>query len=268
MSLSKLVVILSITSLSIALQGCADRHFLQLSRKITNDAKFNKVETVVVDLEFDEIDYTERSVSLHSSRVIHKGTLAQNKKIIIDALSESLSFDGKSVFSLEEYQRIKKDLMKIRPAAGHKDPKLGALIRLKISYNIQTGKYEKERVYRFYRKEYTCRYLKNPPKKYKPCQDATNSAWDEIRLDRNAVWGEIRLDRNAVWDEIRLDRNAVGLVDLWYSGDVYLNSNNEYVYHRSINGSQLITTRYQDEKILNQSIAAGLGTLISNNIGY
>ena len=94
------------------LHGCADRHLLQLERKITNDSKFNKTETVVVDLEFSEIDYSERIVSLHSNRVFKKGALPQNKKIIIDALSESLSFDGKSVFSLEEYQRIKKDLRK------------------------------------------------------------------------------------------------------------------------------------------------------------
>lgn len=245
MSSNKFIVFLYAVSASIMLHGCADRHLLQLERKITNDSKFNKTKTVVVDLEFSEIDYSERIVSLHSNRVFKKGALPQNKKIIIDALSESLSFDGKSVFSLEEYQRIKKDLRKIRPAAGYKDPKPDALIRLKVSYSIQTGRYEKERVYNFYRKETRCRYLKKPPKKYKPCRDTENSTWDEIRLDRNAS----------------------GLVDLWYSGDVYLNENDQYIHHRSLNGYQSITTPYQDEKVLNQSIAAGLGLIISNNLG-
>jgi tetratricopeptide (TPR) repeat protein len=294
---NKLIILLYAVFVSIVLHGCADRHFLQLERKITNDLKFNKAKTVVVDLELDKIDFSERRISLHSNRVIKKGILPQNKKIIIDALSESLSFDGKSVFSLEEYQRIKNDLRKIRPAAGHKDPKLDALIRLKISYSIQTGRYEKERKYNFYRKETRCQYLDNPlledpvsvtslqiptktdilnlalplsnekplatfsdpslpveashlhlkkpPKKYKPCRATANSTWNEIRLDQNALT----------------------LIDLWYSGDFYINENDQYTHHKSLNGYQLMRTPYQDEKILNQSIAAGLGPIISNNIG-
>ncbi|HIF70251.1 MAG TPA: hypothetical protein EYG15_10080 [Deltaproteobacteria bacterium] len=242
---NKLIILLYAVFVSIVLHGCADRHFLQLERKITNDLKFNKAKTVVVDLELDKIDFSERRISLHSNRVIKKGILPQNKKIIIDALSESLSFDGKSVFSLEEYQRIKNDLRKIRPAAGHKDPKLDALIRLKISYSIQTGRYEKERKYNFYRKETRCQYLKKPPKKYKPCRATANSTWNEIKLDQNALT----------------------LIDLWYSGDVYINENDQYTHHKNLNGYQLMRTPYQDEKILNQSIAAGLGPIISNNIG-
>ena len=245
MSLNKLIIFLNAVFASIILQGCADRHFIQLERQITNDSRFNSAEVVVVDLEFGEIDYTERIVSLNDSRVVNKGILNQNKKIIIDALSESLSFDGKSVFSLEQYQKIKKDLKEIRPAAGYKEPQLSALIRLKVSYGIQTGRYEREQVYGFYRKATRCQYLKNPPKGYNACQELENSTWDEIRLNRNAS----------------------GLIDLWYSGDVYINENDQYTHHKSLNGYQLIETSYQDEKALNQSIAAGLGPIISNNIG-
>ena len=55
---NKLIILLYAVFVSIVLHGCADRHFLQLERKITNDLKFNKAKTVVVDLELDKIDFS------------------------------------------------------------------------------------------------------------------------------------------------------------------------------------------------------------------
>ena len=130
-----LIIILSIT-------GCADRHFLSINKNISNDSKFNSVKVIVIDVELEEVPYIERVVGLNNSRIIKKGKLNVDKKIVLNALSESLSFDDKTVFTLDEYNKIKKDLGVIRPAAGHKEPSLHSLIRLKISYGIQTGFYE------------------------------------------------------------------------------------------------------------------------------
>ena len=119
-----LIIILSIT-------GCADRHFLSINKNISNDSKFNSVKVIVIDVELEEVPYIERVVGLNNSRIIKKGKLNVDKKIVLNALSESLSFDDKTVFTLDEYNKIKKDLGVIRPVAGHKEPSLHSLIRLK-----------------------------------------------------------------------------------------------------------------------------------------
>ena len=233
-----LIIILSIT-------GCADRHFLSINKNISNDLKFNSVKVIVIDVELEEVPYIERVVGLNNSRIIKKGKLNVDKKIVLNALSESLSFDDTTVFTLDEYNKIKKDLGVIRPAVGHKEPSLHSLIRLKISYGIQTGFYEKEEVFRFFRRTTRCQYIKNPPADYDPCVKSEDRAWDEIRLDKNAD----------------------GFVDVMYSGEVYLNKNGNFIHHKSINGYQNIKTSYQDEQAINQSIASGLGPIISNELG-
>ena len=233
-----LIIVLSIT-------GCADRHFLSINRTVANDLKFNSVKVVVIDAEFEEIPFTERQVDISSSRILKKGKLKVNKKIVLNTLSESLSFDDKIVFTLEEYNKIKKDLKVIRPLAGFKEPRLHSLIRLKISYGIQTGNFERERKYRFFRKSRRCQYIKNPPKDYKPCHETENRSWEEIRLEKNAS----------------------GKVDVLYSGEIYLNTKGNFIHHKSINVSQIINTSYQDEHAINQSIACGLVPIISNELG-
>ena len=120
-----LIMILSIT-------GCADRYFISINKNISNDEKFNSVKVVVIDAELEEIIFTERQVDLNNNRIIKKGKLKVDKKIVLNALSESLSFDDKIVFSLDEYNKIKKDLNMIRPLSGYKEPRLHSLIRLKI----------------------------------------------------------------------------------------------------------------------------------------
>ena len=85
---NKLIILLYAVFVSIVLYGCADRHFLQLERKITNDLKFNKAKTVVVDLELDKIDFYERRISLHSNRVIKKGILQGKEATFISKKSK------------------------------------------------------------------------------------------------------------------------------------------------------------------------------------
>jgi tetratricopeptide (TPR) repeat protein len=237
--------ILLLLIIIISIPGCADRHFLSINKTVTNDIMFNSVKVVVIDVELEEIPFTERQVGLNNSMILKKGKLKVDKKIVLNSLSESLSFDNKIVFTLNEYNKIKKDLNVIRPPAGYKEPRLHSLIRLKISYGIQTGNFERENKYRFFRKSRTCQYVKNPPKGYRPC--VTNE------------------DRT--WDEIRLIKNATGYVDLLYSGEIYLNANGSFIHHKSINGYQNIKTPYQDEHAINQSIASGLGSIISNDLG-
>ena len=234
-----------LTTIIFSITGCADRHFLSINRTVANDLKFNSVKVVVIDAQFEEIPFTERQVYISSSRILKKGKLKVDKKIVLNALSESFSFDEKIVFTLDEYNKIKKDLKYIRPLEGFKEPDLHSLIRLKISFGIQTGNYEREKKYNFFRKSTRCQRIKNPPKDYKPC----------VRIEDSS------------WDEIRLEKNATGHVDLLYSGEIYLNSNDEFIHHRSINGSQIIKTLYQDENIINKNIASGLGTIISNELG-
>ena len=233
-----LIIILLIT-------GCADRHFLSINKTVANDLKFNSVKVVVIDAQLEEIPFTERQVDISSSRILKKGKLKVDKKIVLNTLSESLSFDNKIVFTLDEYNKIKRDLKDIRPLAGFKEPSLHSLIRLKISYGIQTGNFERERKYKFFRRSRRCQRIKNPPKDYKPC----------VRIEDSS------------WDEIRLEKNATGHVDVLYSGEIYLNTNGNFIHHRSINGSQIINTLYQDEHVINQSIASGLGPIISNELG-
>ena len=240
-----LLLLLIISIPGCALKKFADRHFLTINRTVTNDIMFNSVKVVVIDVELDEIPFTERHISLNNSRILRKGKLKVDKKIVLNALSESLSFDNKIVFTLEDYNKIKKHLNVIRPSAGFKEPSLHSLISLKISYGIQTGSFEREKIYSFFRKSRTCRYVKDPPKDYIPC--VTN-------VDRT-------------WDEIRLIKHATGNVDLLYSGEIYLNTNGNFMHHRSINGYGNIKTPYQDEKALNQSIASGLGSIIRNEMG-
>ena len=225
--------------------GCADRHFLSINKNISNDVTFNSVKVVVIDVELEEVPYVERVVGLNYSKIIKKGKLKVDKKIVLNALSQSLSFDDKTVFTLNEYKKIKKDLGVIRPVSGHKEPNLHSLIRLKISYGIQTGFYEKEEIYKFFRRTTRCQYVKNPPKNYKACVKSEDRAWDEIRLNKNAD----------------------GFVDVMYSGEVYLNENGNFIHHKSINGYQTIKPSYQDEQAINQSIASGLGPIISNELG-
>ena len=243
--LKVLLLLLVISIPGCAIKKFADRHFLTINRTVTNDFMFNSVKVVVIDAELDEIPFTERQVSLNNSRILRKGKLKVDKKIVLNALSESLSFDNKIVFTLEEYNKIKKDLNVIRPPAGFKEPTLHSLIRLKISFGIQTGSFEREKKYGFFRKSRRCQYVKDPPKDYRPC--VTNE--------------------HRTWDEIRLIKHAAGIVDLLYSGEIYLNTNGNFIHHRSINGYGNIETPYQDEKALNQNIASGLGSIIRNEIG-
>ena len=98
-----LIIILSIT-------GCADRHFLSINKNISNDLKFNSVKVIVIDVELEEVPYIERVVGLNNSRIIKKGKLNVDKKIVLNALSESLSFDDKTVFTLDEYNKIVGDV--------------------------------------------------------------------------------------------------------------------------------------------------------------
>jgi len=238
--LTNILLLLIIISIS----GCADRHFLSIRKTVTNDIMFNSVEVVVIDAELEEILFTERHVSLNNSRVLKKGKLKVDKRIVLNALSESLSFDNKIVFTLNEYNKIKKDLNVIRPQAGYKEPRLDSLIRLKISYGIQTGIFERENKYSFFRKSRRCQYIKNPPKDYDPCVTSEDRTWDEIRLIKSAV----------------------GYVDLLYSGEIYLNINGNFIHHKSINGYENINTPYQDEHAINQSIASGLGSIIMNEL--
>ena len=240
-NLTKILLLIMILSIT----GCADRYFISINKNISNDEKFNSVKVVVIDAELEEIIFTERQVDLNNNRIIKKGKLKVDKKIVLNALSESLSFDDKIVFSLDEYNKIKKDLNMIRPLSGYKEPRLHSLIRLKISYGIQTGFYEREKVFSFYRKTTKCQIVNNPPKDYKPCVETEDTTWDKIRLYNNAS----------------------GFADVLYSGEIYLNNNGNFIHHKSINGSQNINTPYQDEHAISQSIASGLGTIISNEIG-
>ena len=89
-----LIMILSIT-------GCADRYFISINKNISNDEKFNSVKVVVIDAELEEIIFTERQVDLNNNRIIKKGKLKVDKKIVLNALSESLSFNDKIVFTLD-----------------------------------------------------------------------------------------------------------------------------------------------------------------------
>ena len=146
-NLTKILLLIMILSIT----GCADRYFISINKNISNDEKFNSVKVVVIDAELEEIIFSERQVNLKNNRIIKKGKLKVDKKIVLNALSESLSFDDKIVFTLDEYNKIKKDLNMIRPLSGYKEPGLHSLIRLKISYGIQTGFYEREKVYSFYR---------------------------------------------------------------------------------------------------------------------
>ena len=243
--LKVLLLLLIISIHGCAIKKFADRHFLTINRTVTNDLIFNSVKVVVIDAELEEIPFTERQVSLKNSRILSAGKLKVDKKIVLNALSESLSFDNKIVFTLEEYNKIKKDLNIIRPPTGFKEPTLHSLIRLKISYGIQTGSFEREKKYGFFRKSRTCQYVKDPPKDYRPC--VTNE--------------------HRTWDEIRLIKHATGIVDLLYSGEIYLNTNGNFIHHRSIKGNKNIKTPYQDEKAINQGIASGLGSIIRNEMG-
>ena len=228
------------------LTGCADKHFLTVKKTISQDIKFNSVKVVIIDVDLDDTPFTERVVSINDSRVLKNGTLEVNKKIVLNALTEALSFSGKSVFTIDEYNKIKKDLTAIRPASGYKHSKIHALIKLKISYGIQSGSFESEKVFKFYRRSTTCQYIKNPPKDYEPCHSNINTSRQQIMLDKNAA----------------------SLIDLWYSGEIYLNDGNDnYYHHKSLEGSELITAPYQDENAMNQNIAAGIGKLISSNVG-
>ena len=128
-NLTKILLLIMILSIT----GCADRYFIAINKNISNDEKFNSVKVVVIDAELEEIIFTERQVDLNNNRIIKKGKLKVDKKIVLNSLSESLSFDDKIVFSLEEYNKIKKDLEMIRPSSGYKEPRLHSLIRLKIS---------------------------------------------------------------------------------------------------------------------------------------
>jgi len=229
----------------ISIPGCADKYFLSIHKTVTNDVMFNSVEVVVIDVELEEVPFTERKVGLNNSRIIKKGILIVDKRIVLNSISESLSFDNKIVFTLQDYNKIKKDLNVIRPVSGYKEPKLHSLIRLKLSYGIQTGLFERENKYRFFRNSRRCQYVKNPPKGYKAC----------VRTE----------DRT--WDEIRLMKSGMGFVDLLYSGEIYLNNNGRFIHHKSFNGYETIETPYQDQHSINQSIASGTGSIIINEFG-
>ena len=121
-NLTKILLLIMILSIT----GCADRYFISINKNISNDEKFNSVKVVVIDAELEEIIFTERQVDLNNNRIIKKGKLKVDKKIVLNALSESLSFDDKIVFSLDEYNKIEKDLSKIKQElhSGEKDGEL------------------------------------------------------------------------------------------------------------------------------------------------
>ncbi len=227
------------------LNGCGSRHFIEINRKITNDLEFAGTKVVVIDVSADYTPFTEREVTISSSRTIRSGVLKPDIRVIANALSESLSFDGKSVLTREEYNRIQSQLVYIRPRGGFRSPRIDALVRIKVTYGIQSGRYEQEKVFGFFRRTTRCLYLKNPPKNYEPCREVENRAWDEIRSEHNAL----------------------GKVDLWYSGEIYLNRNDEFRLHRSFNGAVVLNTTYEDERAIHQKVAAGLGAVLSNELG-
>ncbi len=238
---TNLIIALSILLL---LSSCA-RNFISVEKELSNDLKFNSTKFVILDLDIQNSNYIERYVTLNESKVIKSGMLKPDIKIIMGALQESLSFDGKSVLTKKQYENFKENFKYLRPNSGYKNPQLDALVKLKISYNVQTGRYEREKVYNFYRRSKRCQYLKNPPPKYEACQ------WTE----------------DTSWDEVRLEKNAYGLVDIAYSGEIFINEKDEFTHHRSFDGNQIIKTPYKDENILSQNIAAGLGPVISNSLG-
>ena len=99
---------------------------------------------MVLDLDIENSNYIERYVTLNESRVVESGEFKPNVNIILGALQESLSFDGKSVLTKKQYENFKENFKYIRPSSGYKNPQLDTLVKLKISYNVQTGRYEKD----------------------------------------------------------------------------------------------------------------------------
>ena len=227
------------------LGGCGSKHYVEVNRKISNDLDFAAARTVVLDVSVDNTPFVERDITIHSSRILKKGMLQPDRKIIEHALSEAMNFDGKSVLTMEQYRWMESSLASIRPPSGYRSPKIDALVRLKVSFGIQSGRYEQQKVYRFFRKATRCQYLKNPPKDYKPCQEVEDRAWDEIHTEQNAL----------------------GRVDLWYAGEIFLNRNDEFQLHRSIEGAVVLNTAYEDERAISRKVAAGLGNIVSNELG-
>ncbi len=225
--------------------GCQSTYFLEIRRTIANDPVFVNAKVVVIDVVSEPADFSRVKIDSSSSRVVSKGKIELDQKVMSDVLAESLSFDDKSVLTIEEYQKITSGLNAMRPFAGFKTPKVDALLRLHVTAGLISADVKKEEVVGFYRKSRRCQYLKNPPKKYIPCQETENSAWDEIRTISGA------------------SGNAV----VWYSGELFINQKDEFVLHRPISGIVFLDTLFEDERAMSQKVAKSLGQMILNEIG-
>jgi hypothetical protein len=233
-----------LAGLLLLLGGCST-HYVEVQRTVSNDPAFTKARVVVVEVVSDPVHFAELSVSPGSGRVSRSGQLSLDTEVLSAALAESLSFSGKSVLTKAEYEKIRIGLQALRPSSGFRLPQVDALIRLHLQVGLQSGLYEQERVFAFYRRARRCRYLKDPPPKYQPCQETENSTWEEIRVASGAS----------------------GWASVGYSGEVFLNEADEFRLHRSLSGGGVIPTAYEDERAMAQKVANGLGRLISNEMG-
>lgn len=224
--------------------GCS-RHFVEIQRTVSNDPALVRAQVLVVEVEADPADFAELAVSTRSGQVLRSGQVPLDSEVVAAAVAETLSFDGKSVLTRAEYERIRSGLQTLRPTSGFRSPDIEALIRLRVQVGLQTGAFEQEGVLGFYRRASRCQYLKNPPPKYQACQKTEDSAWDEIRVTSGAT----------------------GKVSLSYSGAIFLNEADEFRLHRSLSGSGVLETPYEDEAALAQKVAGGLGRLLANELG-
>ena len=230
--------------LLLALSGCST-HYVEIQRTVSNDPTFARTQVLVVEVVTEPADFAELSIAPQSGQVIRSGQLPLDSEVVATALAETLSFNGKSVLTRSEYERIRSGLEKLRPASGFRSPAIDALIRLHVRVGLQTGAYQQESVVGFYRRARRCQYLKNPPPEYQACQETENTAWDEIRVTSDAQ----------------------GWAALGYSGEIFLNEQDEFRLHRSLSGSGILDGPYEDEQALAQKVASGLGRLISNEMG-
>ena len=226
------------------LGGC-NRYFIEVQRTVSNDPAFTKARVLVLEVVADPVHFSEISVSQSSSQVIRSGQLEMETEEITAVMAESLSFNGKSVFTKKEYEKIQNGLKALRPSSGFKLPQVDALIRLHIQVGLQSGSYNQEEIFNFYRRGRRCRYLKKPPPKYQPCIQTEDSSWQEIRISSGAK----------------------GWASVGYSGEVFINEKDEFKLHRSLSGRGVIPTAYEDERAMTQKVANGLGRLISNEMG-
>jgi len=92
------------------LGGC-NRYFIEVQRTVSNDPAFTKARVLVFEVVIDPVHFFEISVSQSSSQVIRSGQLEMETEEITAVMAESLSFNGKSVFTKKEYEKIQNGLM-------------------------------------------------------------------------------------------------------------------------------------------------------------